>query len=70
MHTYSKTLNIGGTIHYCMDKSSGINASILLYCSNIYILYMSKSETIRNRLLVINRLIENLETPIDELVIW
>ena len=67
MHTYSKThlRNNGGNIHYCMDKISGINASLLLYCSNIYISYMSKSETIRNQLLVINRLIEKLETPID-----
>ena len=56
---------IGGNIHYCMDEISGINASILLHCSNICILYMSKSEIIRNQLLVINQLIENLETPID-----
>ena len=70
MHTYS-TLNIEGNIHYCMDKISGLMHQFLLYCSNIYIyiyiyiLHMSKSETIRNRLLVINRLIENLKTPID-----
>ena len=64
MHTYS-TLNIEGNIHYCMDKISGLMHQFLLYCSNIYVLHMSKSETIRNRLLVINRLIENLKTPID-----
>ena len=48
MHTYGK--NIGGNIYYGMDKISGINASILLYCSKIYKLYISKfkGETIRN----------------------
>ena len=44
-----------------MDTISEINASILLLLK----LYMSKSETIRNRLLVINRLIEKLEILID-----
>ena len=68
MYTYSKThtLNIGGNIYYCMDKTK-INASILLYCSNIYMQKrnMSKRETIKNLLLVINQLIEKLETPIN-----
>ena len=38
--------------------------TIVIDCSNLK-LYMSKSETVRNRLLVINRLIEKLEIPID-----
>ena len=35
------TFNIGGNIHYCMNKISGINAATLLYRSNVYVLYMS-----------------------------
>ena len=48
-----------------MDKIGRINVSILCMLSNIYILYMCKSEIIRNRLigyLVFKSVIGNLET--------
>ena len=56
MHTYSKThLILEGIFTIVWIKFQELaNASILLYCSNVYTLYMRKSETIRNRLLVIN----------------
>ena len=67
MLTYSKKRSIlEGIFTIIWIKFQELaNASILPNCSNIYTLYMNKSETIRNRLLVINRLFENLETPID-----